>query len=202
MECPKNGDKLSDLEDVPSNAVIVAELLHRRLVLLLNPPPEFLGQLEHFVLLLLAELCSEPFLRRAAAVHVVHHFFSVCAAAGGGWEGERAVRRRREVVERVDASVLSGGQELAAAVHGVAADPHRVVPQALPVPRLPHLKRRQRAGAGAGAHGRHFWLSSCFRVTQRVITRSHLYISFFSLVLLLILKLHVFFFCSLSSSYT
>lgn len=49
-----------DLEHMALDARLVAELLHRRLVLLLDPPPNPLREHQHLVLLVLRELGPEP----------------------------------------------------------------------------------------------------------------------------------------------
>ena len=60
------------LEDVALHAGLVAELLNYVVVMLLNPPPQLLRQLQHLILLLLREFRPIPLLRPGAHVrHVV-----------------------------------------------------------------------------------------------------------------------------------
>jgi hypothetical protein len=74
------------------------------------------------------------------------------ALAGGGLLAvEVAVAVASRAPERVEGSLLARGHELAAAVHGVAADAHRVVLEALPVPPGPATTAGAARGLGAAA---------------------------------------------------
>lgn len=49
-------------EDSSLHSNFLAELLHHTFFLFLNFPPDFLGKVEHFLLLILRKLCSVSFL--------------------------------------------------------------------------------------------------------------------------------------------
>nr|GMC95197.1 hypothetical protein Iba_chr05cCG6230 [Ipomoea batatas]GMD07561.1 hypothetical protein Iba_scaffold39656CG0010 [Ipomoea batatas] len=108
------------MENSPFHAYLGAELVDQFFVFLLNLPPDFIGEFQHFILLILGEFCSE----------------SLFLEGSGDWGiGVRGGPRKggAEREEHQGGVVRGGGwgrHKLPAAVHGVATQTSRVVLEA------------------------------------------------------------------------